>query len=90
MPSRAPFVTYDSTLLDHVSVGAASSAAWTSIRLGSVLFLTALTAVAKYLDGLALDEQTQPHAEKSLPGVARPHAGTVGVGQAEGAGAEGR
>ena len=46
MPSRAPFVTYDSTLLDHVSVGAASSAAWTSIRLGSVLFLTALTAVA--------------------------------------------
>jgi biotin transport system substrate-specific component len=46
MPSRAPFVTYDSTLLDHVSVGAASSAAWTSIRLGSMLFLTALTAVA--------------------------------------------
>ena len=46
MPSRAPFVTYDSTLLDHVSVCAASSAAWTSIRLGSVLFLTALTAVA--------------------------------------------
>jgi biotin transport system substrate-specific component len=45
-PTRAPFVTYDSTLLDHVSVGAASSAAWTSIRLGSVLFLTALTAAA--------------------------------------------
>ena len=44
--TRAPFVTYDSTLLDHVSVGAASSAAWTSIRIGSVLFLTALTASA--------------------------------------------
>ena len=46
MATRAPFVTYDSTLLDHVSVGAASSAAWTSIRLASVLFLTALTAAA--------------------------------------------
>jgi biotin transport system substrate-specific component len=45
-PTRAPFVTYDSTLLDHVSVGAASSAEWTSIRIGSVLFLTALTAAA--------------------------------------------
>jgi biotin transport system substrate-specific component len=46
MPSRAPFVTYDSTLLDHVSIGAASSAARTSMRAGSVLFLTALTAAA--------------------------------------------
>lgn len=46
MPTRAPFVTYDSTLLDHVSVGAASSAARTSIRVASVLFLTALTAAA--------------------------------------------
>jgi biotin transport system substrate-specific component len=46
MPNRAPFVTYDSTLLDHVSVGAASSAARSSIRLASVLFLTALTAAA--------------------------------------------
>ena len=46
MPTRAPFVTYDSTLLDHVGVGAASSAARTSIRLASMLFLTALTAVA--------------------------------------------
>jgi biotin transport system substrate-specific component len=45
-PSRAPFVTYDSTLLDYVSVGAASSAAWTSIRIASMLFLTALTAAA--------------------------------------------
>src|SRR5918995_948250 len=45
-PTRAPFVTYDSTLLDHVSVGAASSAALTSIRIASVLFLTALTAAA--------------------------------------------
>lgn len=46
MATRAPFVTYDSTLLDHVSVGAASSAAWKSIRLGSALFVTALTAAA--------------------------------------------
>jgi biotin transport system substrate-specific component len=46
MPTRAPFVTYDSTLLDHVSIGAASSAARTSVRAGSVLFLTALTAAA--------------------------------------------
>jgi biotin transport system substrate-specific component len=46
MPTRAPFVTYDSTLLDHVGVGAASSAARTSIRLASMLFLTALTAAA--------------------------------------------
>jgi biotin transport system substrate-specific component len=46
MSSTRPYVTYDSTLLDHVSVGAASLAAWTSIRIGSVLFLTALTAAA--------------------------------------------
>jgi biotin transport system substrate-specific component len=44
--SRAPIVTYDSTLLEHVSVSAASAAAWTSIRVASVLFLTALTAAA--------------------------------------------
>ena len=44
--SRAPFVTYDSTLLEHVSDGAATAAAWTSIRVASVLFLTALTAAA--------------------------------------------
>ena len=44
--STRPFVTYDSTLLDHVSIGAASSAAWTSLRLGAALFLTALTAAA--------------------------------------------
>jgi biotin transport system substrate-specific component len=43
---RAPFVTYDSTLLEHVSDGAATAAAWTSIRVASVLFLTALTAAA--------------------------------------------
>jgi biotin transport system substrate-specific component len=50
MPSsRARFVTYDSTLLDHVSVGAHSAAAWTSIRLASVLFFTALTAAAAQL-----------------------------------------
>lgn len=46
MPTRAPFVTYDSTLLDHMSIGAASSAARTSVRVGSALFLTALTASA--------------------------------------------
>jgi biotin transport system substrate-specific component len=44
--SRAPYVTYDSTLLEHVSGGAASVAARNSIRLASVLFLTALTAAA--------------------------------------------
>ena len=44
--STRPFVTYDSTLLDHVSIGAASSAAWTSLRFGAALFLTALTAAA--------------------------------------------
>jgi biotin transport system substrate-specific component len=49
MSSRAPFVTYDSTLLDHVSVGAATSAARTSIRFASMLFLTALTAAAAQL-----------------------------------------
>lgn len=49
MPSRAPFVTYDSTLLDHVSVTAATSAARTSLRLASMLFLTALTAAAAQL-----------------------------------------
>ncbi len=43
---RTPFVTYDSTLLDHVGVTAASAAARTSVRLASMLFLTALTAVA--------------------------------------------
>jgi biotin transport system substrate-specific component len=46
MPTRPPFVTYDSTLLDHVSVGAATSAARLGVRLGSVFFLTALTAAA--------------------------------------------
>ena len=44
--SRAPFVTYDSTLLDHVSVSAATSAVRTSVRVASMLFLTALTAAA--------------------------------------------
>ncbi|HXG87053.1 MAG TPA: biotin transporter BioY [Vicinamibacterales bacterium] len=44
--TRAPFVTYDSTLLDHVSIGADSSASLTSIKIASVLFLTALTAAA--------------------------------------------
>ena len=46
MATRAPYITYDSTLLDHVGVGATSSAARSSIRLASMLFLTGLTAVA--------------------------------------------
>lgn len=50
MPNaRAPFVTYDSTLLDHVSVGAESALASTSIRVASVLFVTALTAAASQI-----------------------------------------
>jgi biotin transport system substrate-specific component len=46
MTTRPPFVSYDSTLLDHVGIGAATAAARTSMRLGSMLFLTMLTAVA--------------------------------------------
>jgi biotin transport system substrate-specific component len=47
MPNvRAPFVTYDSSLLDHVSVGADSAVLSTGIRIASVLFVTALTAAA--------------------------------------------
>lgn len=46
MASRTPFVTYDSTLLDHMGSAAASSAARTSMRVAAVLFLTALTAAA--------------------------------------------
>jgi biotin transport system substrate-specific component len=46
MAIRAPYVTYDSTLLDHVSVGAASAAASTGVRVAAVLFLTGLTAAA--------------------------------------------
>jgi biotin transport system substrate-specific component len=47
MPStRTPLVTYDSTLLDHVSLSATSAAARRSIRLASVVFLTSLTAAA--------------------------------------------
>lgn len=44
--SRATVVTYDSTLLDHVSVKATTSAARSSLRVASVLFVTALTAAA--------------------------------------------
>lgn len=44
--ARAPFVTYDSTLLDHLSVGAESALVSTSLRAASVLFVTALTAAA--------------------------------------------
>src|SRR5688500_4338826 len=46
MAPRNPFVTYDSTLLDHMGVGAASAAARTSMRLAAMLFLTALTAAS--------------------------------------------
>jgi biotin transport system substrate-specific component len=46
MASPTTFVTYDSTLLDHMGVGAASSAARTSMRLAAMLFLTTLTAAA--------------------------------------------
>ena len=46
MAPRTPFVTYDSTLLDHMGVVAASSAARTSMRMAAMLFLTALTAAA--------------------------------------------
>ena len=46
MAPRTPFVTYDSTLLDHMGVGTASSAARTGMRVGAMLFLTALTAAA--------------------------------------------
>jgi biotin transport system substrate-specific component len=46
MTTRTPFVTYDSTLLDHVGISAVSAAARSSMRLGSMLFLTGLTAVA--------------------------------------------
>lgn len=44
--ARVPFVTYDSTLLDHVSVGAESAVVSTSLRVASVLFVAALTAAA--------------------------------------------
>ena len=46
MTTRTPFVTYDSTLLDHVGISAASTGARATMRLGAMLFLTALTAAA--------------------------------------------
>ena len=46
MTTRTPFVTYDSTLLDHMGIGAASAAGRTGLRLASMLVVTALTAVA--------------------------------------------
>jgi biotin transport system substrate-specific component len=46
MNARAPFVTHDSSLLDHVSLGADSAAISTVVRIASVLFVTALTAAA--------------------------------------------
>lgn len=44
--ARSPLVTHDSSLLDHMIVGADSAAVSTAIRLASVLFVTALTAAA--------------------------------------------
>lgn len=47
-----------------------------------------LLAVAEDLDGLAFDQLADPDAEESLPGVLDAHAGTVGVGQTQGAGTD--
>lgn len=47
--ARTPFVTHDSSLLDHLSVGVDSAATSTAIRIASVLFVTALTAAAAQL-----------------------------------------
>ena len=44
--AKAPFVTYDSSLLDHLSVGVDSTRVATAVRIASVLFVTALTAAA--------------------------------------------
>jgi biotin transport system substrate-specific component len=44
--ARAPFVTYDSSLVDHVSGGAASALAVRVVRMAAVLFVTTLTAAA--------------------------------------------
>jgi biotin transport system substrate-specific component len=47
MPNaRVPVVTYASSLLDHVSVGAESAQAVTAVRAASVVFVIALTAAA--------------------------------------------
>src|SRR5688572_13746437 len=48
MTSR-PFVSHASTILDQVSMRAASANAWTGVQLLSVLFVTALTAAAAQL-----------------------------------------
>ncbi len=44
--AKAPFVTHESSLLDHLSVGADSAVIATAVRIASVLFVTALTAAA--------------------------------------------
>lgn len=44
--AKSPVVTYDSSLLDHVSLGGDSAATTTLVRIASVLFVTALTAAA--------------------------------------------
>jgi len=46
MTSRAPIVSHASTILDQVSVRAASAATWNGIQALSVLFVAALTAAA--------------------------------------------
>jgi biotin transport system substrate-specific component len=49
MTSRAPIVSHASTILDQVSVRAASAASWTGIQALSVVFVAALTAAAAQL-----------------------------------------
>jgi biotin transport system substrate-specific component len=44
--ARVPFVTYDSSLVDHVGVGAESALAVRVVRAAAVLFVTVLTAAA--------------------------------------------
>jgi biotin transport system substrate-specific component len=48
MTSR-PFVSHASTILDQVSMRAASANAWTGVQMLSVLFVTVLTAAAAQL-----------------------------------------
>lgn len=47
--ARSPFVTYDSSLLNHLVGGADSAVLSTAMRIASVLFVTALTAAAAQL-----------------------------------------
>jgi len=49
MPSRAPLVSHASTILDRVSMRAASAAWWTGVQALSVVFVAVLTAAASQL-----------------------------------------